>query len=66
MIKEEILKKIEYTKQALEIEKSINSHSGNISFLEYQLSCLEKELEENEEVEIIDYINNERKHNDNN
>lgn len=42
--KEKLEKEIEYLKESIEFEKSINKDSGELSFLYYQLHELEKEL----------------------
>ena len=42
--KEEILKDIENQKESIKLEKTFNENSGELSFLYWQLSQLEKEL----------------------
>lgn len=49
MNKEELIKAIEDAKKDIELEKSFNSNSGELSFYCYRLYELEKELKELEE-----------------
>ena len=56
MTRDELLKKIESIKKEIELEKSFNPYSGEISFLEYQLSELQKELEKFEKKSNNDII----------
>lgn len=49
--KEGIEKDIKHQKEMIELEKSFNKDSGELSFLYWQLSQLEKELENYEEKE---------------
>ena len=44
--KEKLEKEIEYLKDSIKTEESINKDSGNLSFLYYQLHELEDELKE--------------------
>lgn len=44
--REEIEKDIENQKKSIELEKKFNEDSGELSFLYWQLSQLEKELKE--------------------